>query len=264
MDISNTPKKSLGQHWLFDIDALDAMADAASVQKGDHVLEIGPGLGTLTQILLERGAIVTAVELDTELFNKLTKRDFGLLTQNLRLVNEDALKFDLTTMPTGYKIVANIPYYLTSNLIRLISETTNPPSKAAVLIQKEVAERAAAQPGKLSILGVTAQYFWEVSLGRTVSSDLFEPPPKVDSQILILKRRSGPLFNDVSTRAYFRVVKAGFSQKRKTILNSLSGGLALDKVSIKAACAKANIDPGRRAQTLTLEEWHELALALDT
>ena len=110
MDISNTPKKSLGQHWLFDIDALDAMADAASVQKGDHVLEIGPGLGTLTQILLERGAIVTAVELDTELFNKLTKRDFGLLTQNLRLVNEAALKFDLTTMPTGYKIVANIPY----------------------------------------------------------------------------------------------------------------------------------------------------------
>lgn len=263
MTDSSLPKKSLGQHWLFDIDALDAMADSADVQSGDNVLEIGPGLGTLTQILLERGANVTAVEVDTGLYGKLMQRDFGIYGDNLQLVNQDILKFDLTSLPADYKIVANIPYYLTSNLIRLISETPNQPSCAAVLIQKEVAERAAAQPGNLSILGVTAQYYWEIDIGRLVSADLFTPPPKVDSQILILKRRPAALFDDVDTKKYFRVVKAGFSQKRKTLLNSLSGGLALDKVSVKQACSESGIDPGRRAQTLSLEEWHKLTLALE-
>lgn len=254
----NTPKKSLGQHWLFDIDALDAMADSADVSTGDHILEIGPGLGTLTQILLERGAIVTAVELDQNLFNKLQHRDFGQFNKNLTLVNQDILKFDLTSLPASYKLVANIPYYLTSNLIRLISETTNSPSQAAVLMQKEVAQRAAAKPGNLSVLGVTAQYFWEVGLGREVAAELFTPPPKVDSQILILNRRPGQVFSDVGQKDYFRTVKAGFSQKRKTLLNSLSGGLGLAKEEVKKACAVAGIDPARRAQTLSLEEWHQL------
>lgn len=261
--MDSNPKKSLGQHWLFDIDALDAMADSADVSKGDNVLEIGPGLGTLTQILLERGAHVTAVEVDNELYTKLFERDYGQFQKNLKVINEDILKFDLTSMPADYKIVANIPYYLTSNLVRLISETPNQPSVAAVLIQKEVAQRAAAAPGNLSILGVTAQYSWEVDLGRLVSADMFTPPPKVDSQILILKRRLDPLFDDVDSKKYFRVVKAGFSQRRKTLLNSLSGGLALDKAVVRQACSDAGIDPGRRAQTLTLDEWHRLTLAFE-
>ena len=250
--------KSLGQHWLTDAEALKAMVEAADIRAGDTVLEIGPGLGTLTKFLTEQAKRVVAVEFDKDLARALPGQ---IPTANLEVVYQDIMKFDLTTMPADYKIVANIPYYLTSNLVRLLSESANPPSTAVILVQKEVAERVAAAPGSMSLLSVSAQYYWEVSLGREVPSELFTPAPKVDSQILILKRRSEPLFTDVDEKPFFRIVKAGYSARRKTLLNSLGAGLRLDKDQTMGLLADADIDPGRRAQTLSLEEWHKLYLA---
>jgi 16S rRNA (adenine1518-N6/adenine1519-N6)-dimethyltransferase len=248
-------KKSLGQHWLTDITCLQAMCDAASLTTADTVLEIGPGLGTLTELLVKQASSVIAVEFDEALAAELPTR---VPAQNLRTERADILRFNLTTVSAPYKVVANIPYYLTSNLIRLLSESENPPEVAVLLVQKEVAERVAAKPGDMSILSVTAQFYWEVSLGRTVEAALFTPPPKVDSQILILTRRKTPLFPDTVSGRYFQIVKAGFSQRRKTLLNSLSGGLHLSREQTVGLLTRAGIEPSTRAQTLSLEQWHAL------
>jgi len=253
-----TPNKSLGQHWLTDAACLAAMSDAAQVSTDDVVLEIGPGLGTLTSLLVQRARQVIAVEFDEALAQDLPKR---VPASNLSVVRSDILRFDLTTVPGGYKVVANIPYYLTSNLIRVLSESSNPPRVAVLLVQKEVAERVAAGPGDMSVLSVTAQYYWDVLLGRIVKAELFTPPPKVDSQILILHHRTQPLFSEADTKAYFRMVKAGFAQRRKTLLNSLSGGLHLSRTETEALLRKANIAPTERAQALTLEQWHALRVS---
>lgn len=247
--------KSLGQHWLTDAEALKAMVEAADVRAGDTILEIGPGLGTLTKFLTEQAKKVVAVEFDKDLAHALPGQ---IPAANLEVVYQDILKFDLTTMPADYKIVANIPYYLTSNLVRLISESSNPPLMAVMLVQKEVAERVAAEPGDMSLLSVSAQYYWEVSLGREVPAGLFTPAPRVDSQILILQRRPKPLFNDLDEKAFFRIVKAGYAARRKTLLNSLGAGLRLDKDQTTGLLNDAGIDPSRRAQTLSLDEWHNL------
>ena len=252
--------KSLGQHWLTDEDSLQAMCDAAEVLGDDTILEIGPGLGTLTELLAIRAQHVIAVEFDEKLADELPSR---VAAENLEIVKKDILKFDFTTLPPNYKVVANIPYYLTSNLIRVLSESSNMPITVVLLVQKEVAERVAAVPGAMSILTVTAQYYWEVSLGRVVRSELFTPSPKVDSQILILGRRSKPLFSNVDSKVFFRLVKAGFAQRRKTLLNSLSSGLHLDKATTTKLLESADIEPGARAQTLSLKQWHELYIKLN-
>jgi 16S rRNA (adenine1518-N6/adenine1519-N6)-dimethyltransferase len=256
-----TPNKSLGQHWLYDEASLEAMCAAADVKPGDTVLEIGPGLGTLTRLLVKKVEKVIAVEFDARLAADLPNR---LKADNLQVISQDILSFDFTQLPKDYKLVANIPYYLTSNLIRVISETANPPLAAALLIQKEVAQRVTASPGAMSLLSVTAQFYWEVETSREVKAELFTPPPKVDSQILILKHRAKSLFPDVNEKDFFRLVKAGFSQRRKTLLNSLSAGLQIDKETVKTICQSVDIDPGRRAQTLGLEEWHNLYVSLNT
>lgn len=249
-------KKSLGQHWLNDERALTAMCDAAEVTPADTVLEIGPGPGALTTLLVERAAQVVAVEFDENLTRELPTR---VPAKNLNVVHHDILTFDLTTLPAGYKVVANIPYYLTSNLVRVLSESANPPAHAVLLVQKEVAERVAAKPGDMSLLSVSAQFYWEVSLGQVVPAELFTPPPKVDSQILSLRYRQEPLFPDIDPRDFFRVVKAGFSQRRKTILNSLSAGLHLSREQTRQLLEHADIAPTTRAQNLSLHDWYRLA-----
>lgn len=176
----------------------------------------------------------------------------------LTVVNEDILGFDFASVPHPYKVVANIPYYLTSNLLRVLSESTNPPVSAVLLMQKEVAQRVCTEPGSMSILSVTAQFYWEVSLGRIVEASLFEPAPKVDSQILIMTYRQQPLFDTVDSKLFFRLVKAGFGQKRKTLENALSGGLALPKPKVGELLESADIAPSARAQTLALEDWYRL------
>lgn len=249
-------KKHLGQHWLHDIAMLTAVAEAAEVTSSDTVLEVGPGLGTLTQVLTKQATQVIAVEFDPDLARDLPSR---VNATNLEVYNEDILQFDLSALPTDYKVAANIPYYLTSKLVRLLLESPNPPSVMALLVQKEVAERMAARPGDLSVLGISAQFYADVTLKEVVPAEFFTPPPKVDSQIVQLKRRSTPLFNDVSPKDYFRVVKAGFSEKRKKLRSSLSGGLQLPKTEVDKLLEMANISPDARAQELTLEQWHELS-----
>lgn len=248
------PRKSLGQHWLNDEASLLAMLAAAEVSSSDIVLEIGPGLGSLTRQLVKVASKVIAVEKDEILAVSLTER---FASANLQVTSGDILEFDFASLPAGYKLVANIPYYLTSNLIRVLSETSNPPSTATLLVQKEVAERLAASPGQMSILAVSAQFYWEVSLDRIVKAELFEPPPKVDSQIVSLVRRPEPVFN-VDEKQFFRLVKAGFSQKRKTLTNNLAASYQMDKSLAASTLEAAGINPTARAQTLALADWENL------
>ncbi len=252
-------KKSLGQHWLDDDASLEAMCVAADIQPGDTVLEIGPGPGALTGKLVKRADRVIAVEFDHDLAKKLPAR---VPAANLEVVEQDILRFDLTALPPDYKVAANIPYYLTSNLLRILCEAPNHFSMATLLIQKEVAERVCAAPGEMSILSISVQFYCAVGLGPLVPAGLFTPPPKVDSQILCLEYRSQPLFPDVDTKTFFRIVKAGFAQRRKTLLNSLSAGLHLSREETTRVLEQAGIAPSTRAQNLSLEQWYGLYHAL--
>lgn len=250
-----SPKKSLGQHWLHDEAALTAICDAADITSGNTVLEIGPGLGTLTEHLVKRAGKVIAVEFDEDLAAALPLR---VKADNLEVVSTDILKYDFSRLPKGFKVVANIPYYLTSNLIRRLTESPNPFSIAVLLVQKEVAERVCAGPGATSLLSISAQLYCEVSLGEVVPASLFTPPPKVDSQILILKFRASPLFPDMDLVKFFMVVRAGFSERRKKLRSSLSGGLHITKEESDELLKSAGISGDLRAQNLSLEEWHRL------
>lgn len=248
-------KKSLGQHWLRDEESLKAVVKAAAVTKEDTVLEIGPGLGTLTAYLVKSARKVIAVELDEVLARRLGSQ---IPANNLVVRQQDILRFDLNELPIGYKVAANIPYYLTGNILRLFTETTNPPRSMALLAQKEVAERLAAKPGGLSVIAVAAQLEYEIKLGKVIESDKFTPPPKVDSQIVIFTRRSKPLFKDLDKRTYMRIVKAGFSARRKKLRSSLAAGLALDKNQTDELLKEAKIDGNLRAQNLSLADWYKL------
>lgn len=248
-------RKSLGQHWLKDEATLEAICDAAELKKSDAVLEIGPGLGDLTRQLAKRAGRVYAVELDDRLYEKLSKE---LDYPNLEIIHEDILRFDLGRLPYAYKVVANIPYYLTSNLLRTLSESANPPLEITLLVQKEVAERIAAEPGAMSLLAISVQLYYRPKLGPVVAAELFQPPPKVDSQVIILKQRSKPLFPDLDSRLFFRIVKAGFAGKRKKLRGSLAAGLGLDKTQADGLLKVAGVDGDLRAQKLSLEQWYEL------
>jgi 16S rRNA (adenine1518-N6/adenine1519-N6)-dimethyltransferase len=256
--MSHAPKKSLGQHWLFDSKSLGAICDEAEVASEDTILEIGPGLGPLTVELTSRAKQVIAVELDERLARELPSR---VPAHNLKVVHGDILKFDLTELPPGYKVVANVPYYVTSLIVRMLLEASTPPDLAVILVQKEVAERLAAKAGDMSILAVSAQLYAEVTLGPVITADKFDPPPKVDSQVVVLRRFKQPLFKDIDTKLFFRIVKAGFGEKRKTLRNSLSGGLAITKEESETLLGKAGIDPSTRAEALSLEQWHSLTQA---
>lgn len=253
------PNKSLGQHWLKDRDVLAHIADCANLQPNDTVLEIGPGLGTLTSELLRRSKRVVAVEFDEELARKLPAQFPG---KNLEVIQSDILSFDLSNLPSGYKVVANVPYYITSKIVQLLMTAGNKPSIAVLLIQKEVAERLAARPGDMSILAISAQLFADVSVGDVVKAALFTPPPKVDSQVVILKTRAVPFLTDVTEKEFFRVVKAAFSAKRKKLRSSLSAGLGISKDELEVYLEKAKISPDVRAENLSLDDWVALARAL--
>ncbi|HRN97172.1 MAG TPA: 16S rRNA (adenine(1518)-N(6)/adenine(1519)-N(6))-dimethyltransferase RsmA [Candidatus Saccharibacteria bacterium] len=250
-----TPKKSLGQHWLHDRDVLAHIADCAEIDKNDTVLEIGPGLGTLTSELLRRAGKVIAVEFDPELARKLPSQFPG---KNLDVVTSDILSYDLSDLPTGYKVVGNVPYYITSKIVQMLMTAANKPSISVLLVQKEVTERLAAEPGNMSILAISAQVFADVTMGDVVKAELFTPPPKVDSQVVILKTRQSPFLTDISEVDFFRVVKAGFSSKRKKLRSSLAGGLNLSKTEVEQLLVKAQINPDSRAETLDLASWVRL------
>ena len=249
------PKKSLGQHWLRDRDVLQGIADAADISSTDTVLEIGPGLGTLTSELLRQAGAVIAVELDSDLARKLPGQFPG---KNLEVVNQDILTFDLTQLPAGYVVVANVPYYITSKIIEKLLTSANRPRTIVLLIQKEVAERLAAEPGDMSILAISAQVYATVELGDLVPAEFFTPPPKVDSQVVILHTRPQPLITPRQEAAFFRLVKAGFSAKRKKLRSSLAGGLHLEKPAVEATLKQVGISPDARAEDLSITDWQRL------
>jgi 16S rRNA (adenine1518-N6/adenine1519-N6)-dimethyltransferase len=248
-------KKSFGQNWLRDEYVLDEIVKAAEIQPSDSVLEVGPGLGTLTEKLVETGASITAVEADKDLLPRLNNKFQG--KSNFKLVDGDILKFDLSAMDTGYKVAANIPYYLTSNLIRILLESPNPPKLMVLLVQKEVAQRILAKPGNMSVLAFSVQYYAKPEFVMEVSKELFEPIPKVDSAVIKIKLLEKPVF-EADTKKLFRLVKAGFGEKRKMLRNSLAGGLGLDTSQAEKLLESANIKTTARAQELTVQNWQDL------
>lgn len=233
-----------------------AIADEADLSADDTVLEIGPGLGTLTSELLRQAGRVVAVEFDEELAGKLAGQFPG---KQLSVVHDDILHYDLSQLPAGYKVVANVPYYITSKIVQLLTTASHKPARIVLLVQKEVAERLAATPGNMSILAVSAQVYAEVTLGIKVPRAYFTPPPRVDSQVVVLTIRPTPLIDRTEERAFFRVVKAGFSAKRKKLRSSIAAGLHLEKTEAEQLLQQAAIDPNARAEDLALADWLRLS-----
>ena len=267
------PRKGLGQNFLVDPYHLGKIVDAAGLTPADTVLEIGPGPGTLTRLLVELAKEVIAVELDPNMVN-LLKNEYGHL-KNLTIVEADILQTRLDTLPSGpdtvdrpterperFKVVANLPYYITSAVLRHLLESTPPPERVVVTVQKEVAQRIVAEPGRMSVLAVSVQYYGRPSLVHRIPAGAFFPPPKVDSAVVRIDTFPRPPVAATDTAHFFRIVKAGFGQKRKQLKNSLAGGLHRPVAEIVGAMQLANIAPSRRAETLSLAEWGQLAEAL--
>lgn len=250
-------KKSLGQHWLKDRTILASIADAAKISPSDTVLEIGPGLGTLTSELLRRAKKVVAVELDQNLANKLPGQFPG---KNLEVVHQDILSYNLDDLPSSYIVVANVPYYITSKIVHMLLTAKNKPKRVVLLVQKEVAERLAALPGNMSILAISAQAYADVSLGEIVPAAYFTPPPKVDSQVVILDVGASRIAGD--EKQFFRIVKAGFSAKRKKLRSSIAAGLHMSLAEAEALLEAARIDAHHRAEALSIDDWNRLNAAL--
>ena len=260
------PKRSLGQHFLKDPTYLARMVEAAEVSGADSVLEIGPGKGVLTAALADRAARVVAVELDERLAAYLAE-EFADRPQ-VTIVQGDILEMDPSAVmgtddgDGGYKVAANLPYYITSAILRRILEAKRPPTLAAVMVQKEVAERICAEPDQMSLLSVSVQFYARPQLVEVVPAGAFYPKPKVDSAILRLDVYPEPVVQDVRPDRYFSVVRAGFGQRRKQLANSLSANLGMPKSEVREALPASGIDPRRRPETLTLEEWRTVCLAL--
>ena len=243
-----------GQHWLFDETALQAVVDAANVVAGDTVLEIGPGQGTLTAQLLKRAGRVVAIELDRELIPRL-RRTFT--DSKFELIEGDILDYDYSNLPVDYKVAANLPYYITAPILQRLIYSQNPPFQMGLLVQKEVAERICASPGQLSVLAVSVQNRYETMSREVVLAKMFSPPPKVDSQVVSLVRRVKPQFGP-EEQAILKLVKTGFANRRKTLVNSLSAGLLQDKTKLTTALRSLNLSELVRAQELTLPQWRQL------
>lgn len=255
------PRKGLGQHFLIDESVLDKIVGAAELEPADTVLEIGPGLGVLTRALAERAGRVVAIELDEKMVSIL--RDQLGDCENLEIVQGDILEIDPGRLISGpYKVVANLPYYITSAVTRHLLETEHKPALLVLMMQLEVAQRILAQPGDMSTLAVSVQFYGTPQLVTRVPAGAFWPPPEVDSAVLRIDVYEKPPVQVEDVDWFFKVVRAGFGQKRKQLKNALAGGLHPTKDQVLAALERAGIDPRRRAETLSIEEWAELAQAL--
>ena len=257
------PRKGLSQNFLTDPAALDAIVEAAKLERGDRVVEIGPGLGVLTRRLLAAGASVLAVELDAGLAGYLRRELSGV--DRFELIEADALSLHPREMfpDQPFKVVANIPYHITSPLLHAFLEGERPPDLMVILVQLEVAERVAAPPGRMSYLSVFAQNVATAEVVTRVAAAAFEPAPKVDSAVLRLRRRSEPFVPPGDLREpFYRVVQAAFRQRRKQVHNGLSRELPVDRERVTEALETCGVDPERRPQTLSLDEWACLATAL--
>ena len=252
------PKKGLGQNFLVDEGALRRIVAAADLTGSDTVLEIGPGLGALTKLLAEAAGRVVAVELDDRLIPLLDSELAG--TTNVEVIEGDILQLDPSALiGTRYKVVANLPYYITAPILRHLLEARTRPDLMVLTVQQEVAERLTAKPGKMSVLAVSVQYYGRVRQVARLKAGSFFPRPEVNSAVVRVDVHQDAPASTPERRRFFRVVKAGFSQKRKQLRNSIRAGLGIPADQAVAALEAAGIDPRRRAETLSLEEWAALA-----
>ena len=253
--------KSLGQNFLQDPFALEKIVSAAEINAADTVLEIGPGLGSLTRYLAVSAKEVVAVELDPKLLPPLE----AILAphQNVRVVQGDILKIapDELIDVQDYIVVANIPYYITSPVIRHLLESKTKPRRIVLTIQKEVAQRICAKPGDMSLLALSVQVYGRPQISAHIAAEAFFPLPNVDSAVLCVDIYPTPQIKPELLKLFFKLIKAGFSQKRKTLRNALSSGLHISPTDSAELLTRANIDPQRRAETLSLEEWETLCTA---
>ena len=256
------PQKGLGQNFLADPGALNKIVEAAEIGTEDTVLEIGPGLGTLTALLAEKAQRVVAVELDRNLVGAL--KDILSEFDNIELIQGDILEVNLNQLFTqpGYIVAANIPYYITSALLRQLLEAQYAPQRVVLTVQKEVAQRICAPAGNLSLLALSVQVYGDPSISHLIPAGAFYPTPKVDSAVVRIEIFPDPVIPRQNLDTFFSLIKAGFAQKRKTLQNTLSAGLKWDKQHTANLLNAAEIDPMRRAQTLSLEEWGKLVTLL--
>ena len=246
-------KKKLGQHFLIDKKVLGKIIESADLKSQDVVLEIGSGLGALTLKLLKKVEKVVALEKDqkmAEIFKTITS---GF--KNLEILNEDALKFDLRKLPKNYKVVANIPYYITSPLLKVLLEAKNRPKLIVLMVQKEVAERIMAISPNMNILAIAVQFYAKPEIVGFVLKNSFFPKPKVDSAIIKILPRSGTLAEEVDEKNFFRIVKIGFSSPRKQLQNNLRAGLKISKEKVNKVLEKSQINPSQRPQELSINDW---------
>ena len=258
--------KKYGQNFLIDARARDEIIAAARLNRSDQVLEIGCGSGVLTQQLVQHAGHVTALDIDPYLLEvtRLACAD----AKNLDLRLEDVRKINLPKLfcergITDYKLVSNVPYYLTGYLLELFLSSPCPPSLSVLTIQKEVADRVLAKPGDYTLLTVSVQVFGSAKLVQTISRRSFWPQPNVDSAVITLERHAKPLIAPTEQKKFFRVVKAGFSARRKKLSNALAGGLRLDVSAAQTALKAADLPPKARAQELTIQKWAELSQKIE-
>jgi 16S rRNA (adenine1518-N6/adenine1519-N6)-dimethyltransferase len=266
------PRKELGQHFLADPNILTKIVQAAELSPDTTVVEIGPGPGTLTRHLAQAAGRVVAVELDDAMVNLLRQEMTAL--PNVEIVHGDILKLDSPALVRRsvdgvadapvppYAIVANLPYYITSAAIRHLLEAVPPPFRIVLTVQLEVAQRIVAGPGQMSLLAVSVQLYGAPRIVARIPAGAFVPPPQVDSAVLRIDTYAGPPVALPDRDGFFRVVRAGFGQKRKQLKNALSAGLGMPGADVVAAMVRAGIDPQRRAETLSLSEWAGLTEAL--
>lgn len=255
------PKRSLGQNFIHDPNTLDKIVSIAELSLDDSVLEIGPGTGAMTTRLAELARKVIAVELDDRLKPVLDEvlRPYP----NVWVIYQDILTVDIPKLlkPEPYVVVANVPYYITSAILKHLLENEHRPRRLVLTVQQEVAERLISKPNDMSILSVSVQFFGLPRIAARINSSVFWPRPEVDSAVVSIETYEKPPVDVPDIKLFFRVVRAGFGQKRKQLKNSLSGGLALSSEQTNALCETAGIDSRRRAETLTLEEWAALTRA---
>ena len=247
------PKKSLGQNFLFDENMLARIVEAANLSPLEPVLEIGPGLGSLTRLLAQTAASVTAIELDQR-FMPILQTELAFF-ENVRLIQGDILAQNLDALfDQPYKVVANVPYYITGAILRHLLSAQQKPTCLVMTVQKEVAQRITAVPPKMSLLAVSTQLYGEPEIITTIKAGAFWPRPDVDSAVIRLTLFPEPRLPLAEEKTFFKLVRAGFSQKRKQLKNNLRQ-LGYNPSSISATLAAAAVDGRRRAETLTISEW---------
>ena len=255
------PKKSLGQNFLVDPNGLNKVLQAAQLNPEDTVLEIGAGLGSLTYLLAQQAKYVVAVELDKRLIPPLTEVLAGF--DNITIKQGDMLELspDALLGAAHYVVVANIPYYITSALIRHLLEADHKPTRMVLTVQQEVAERILSRDGKMSLLALSVQVYGKPELKARIPAGCFYPPPEVDSAVLSIELYEEPLFPSESLDLFFKLAHAGFAQKRKTLRNTLATGMNESPAWAEKLLTAAGIDPQRRAETLSMQEWKQLVEA---